>query len=174
MTGNEPGRTGEDAHGDAAVEVNPHGSMIAAEDAAAEESRDNRARRAETGDKRAQAEQADGGLSRANAADREKPRRLWYAAEWLDGRLVPKLGGAELGPYEEESEESTRAHDVCPLCGHPMAEHTIDRSTASAVLNCPVPQKPAPQSFEPLNEVGMVKHDTADHDTADHHTDDRG
>ncbi len=166
MTGNEPGVSGDNHHhhdADSADLGNaqesqettggaPRGSMLEAQDAAAQEVTDDRARRAEAGDREAQAEQAD----------QVKANRVRHAAEWLDGKLVPRLGGAEVGPYDEESEESVRAHDACPLCGHPMGEHQIDRSHANAVLICPAPQIPERQSFEPLNEVGMVKRPPAD------------
>lgn len=147
MTRNEPGTTGENEQDEARAGVDQHGSMIAAEEAFARETADERARAAEAGDERAQAEEADVG----------RPDRLWHAAEWLDGKLVPKLGPADLGPYEEETEESVRSHDVCPLCGHPMGEHEIDRSHPNAVLICPAEQIPKVESYEPLNEVGMPK-----------------
>lgn len=159
MTRNEPGTSGDNQtesgeQAEAGAGETQRGNMIAAEDAADQKTRDERARAVDAGDKKARAEQTD--AERAGMHD-GKPSRVRNAAEWLDGKLVPKLGGADLGPYDEESEESVRSHDECPLCGHPMAEHTIDRSTASAVLNCPAPQRAAPESFEPLNEVGMVK-----------------
>lgn len=173
MTRNEPGETGhnnddilddirhddrrdddrrDDAAGDDAVGEDGRGSMLEAEDAFAQATRDERARAAEAGDEWARAEQAD-----TAEADDERPNRLRHAAEWLDGKLVPTLGPPDLGPYDEEPEDSVRSHDACPLCGHPMREHTIDRSTANAVLNCPAPPLPERESFEPLNEVGMVK-----------------
>src|SRR5690554_4211557 len=157
MTGNEPEKIGSDEFGDQANNADQlddageearrqrHGSMRDAEDEAAREVGDDRERDAAAGDARAQAEQAD------------KPQRLRHAAEWLDDKLVPRFGPGDIGPYDEESEESIKSHDACPLCGHPMGEHTIDRSHANAVLNCPVPPMPERLSSEPLNEVGMVK-----------------
>lgn len=166
MTGNEPGVSGDNDHphdADSAdlgsaqqrresAQESQRGSMAAAQDAAAQEATDERARRAEGGDPEAQAEQADPA----------KPDRVRHAAQWLDDKLIPRMGGAEVGPYDEESEESIRAHDACPLCGHPMREHQIDRSHANAVLICPAPQIPQRQSFEPLNEVGMIKRPRAE------------
>jgi hypothetical protein len=147
MTGNEPESTGSDQLDEQGEEARrrQHGTMRDAEDDAAHEVGEERARNADAGDTQAQAEQAD------------KPDRLRHAAEWLDGKLVPRFGAGDIGPYDEESEESVQSHDACPLCGHPMGEHTIDRSHPNAVLNCPVPPIPEKQSFEPLNEVGMVK-----------------
>lgn len=168
MTRNEPGVPGDNETetsakmAEASAGETPRGSMGEAQDASDQETRDERARAADAGDEQARAEQTDAERSAAGspAAEGGKPSRVRNAAEWLDGKLVPKLGGAEIGPYDEQPEGSS--HDVCPLCGHPMAEHTIDRSTANAVLNCPAPQKSAPESFEPLNEVGMVKRDADD------------
>src|SRR5690606_23037772 len=132
MTGNEPGSTGSNQLDSEAEEARrqKHGSMREAEDDAARDVESERERAADAGDPGAEAE---GG---------EKPDRVRRAAEWLDGVLAPGIGGADLGPYEEESEESVRSHDACPLCGHPMGEHAIDRSNANAVLICPVPPNP--------------------------------
>lgn len=163
MTRNEPGETGhnnDDILDDYFVGEAQRGSMIEAEDASAQQTRDERARADAAGDEWARAERAD---SQTTTADEgQRPNRLRNAAEWLDGKLVPKLGTADLGPYDEEPEESVRSHDVCPLCGHPMGEHTIDRSAANAVLNCPAPPIPERESFEPLNEVGMIKQQPGD------------
>lgn len=144
MTGNEPGATGEDEQ-DSQRDAPPEsqrGNMLDAEDDAARDVDAERTKAAAAGDEQAKAEQAD------------KPDRLHRAAEWLDGKLAPRLGAGDVGPYDEEPE---RSHDECPICGQRMREHTIDRSTGNAVLNCPAPAKPTPQSFEPLNEVGMTK-----------------
>ncbi len=82
--------------------------------------------------------------------------RLERMAEWLDAKLTPGLGPPPIGPYEGE-QESKEAVDECPLCGHGMGEHQIDRSHANAVLVCPVRPRPEVESFEPLNEVGMPR-----------------
>ena len=85
----------------------------------------------------------------------EKPAGMMtHMAEWIDGKLLPTLGPPPIGPYDEEPERTTAS---CPICVHPMSEHTIDRSTSNTVLHCPVPMEPKEQSFEPLNEVGMRK-----------------
>ena len=173
MTGNEPGVPGNndkdvndsDADNDIVADTTgepPRGNMIAAEDEAAQETRDDRATRADAGDEQARAEQSDAeragtGAAGADAAGAAKPDRMRHATEWLDGKLVPRLGGPNLGPYDDESAESVASHDACPLCGHPMGEHQIDRSHANAVLICPAEQIPRVESHEPLNEVGMVK-----------------
>ncbi|TFD51564.1 hypothetical protein E3T55_07545 [Cryobacterium frigoriphilum] len=48
----------------------------------------------------------------------------------------------------------------CPVCGHPMSEHTIDHSTRNTILNCPVPQRDGwdRDAYQPVNEFGMVIH----------------
>jgi hypothetical protein len=177
MTGNEPGVTGGNDDGtdadtsrdgatdgeiDGAVDGTGESrrrSMIEAEDTAEQKTRADRADRAEAGDREAQAEQSDAERGASETASRvdTRPDRVRHAAEWLDGKLVPRLGGPDLGPYDEESEESVRTHDACPLCGHPMGEHQIDRSHPNAVLICPAEQIPPRESHEPLNEVGMPK-----------------
>lgn len=151
MTGKEPEAAGGDEQDQAGIESQP-GSMAAAQDAAAAEAGAERKRAAEAGDTGAQAEQADMRKSRAG-----RPSRIQHAAEWLDGKLVPRLGTADLGPYDTEPEDSARSHDVCPLCGHPMGEHQFDRSHHNAVLICPADRIPPAEHYEPLNEVGMPK-----------------
>jgi hypothetical protein len=77
--------------------------------------------------------------------------------DWLNHKLVGKIGPPDLGPYGEVVRKVGDA--VCPVCGEQMAEHTIDRSTPNTVLNCPAPHKPQPAHDEPINEYGMPKHD---------------
>jgi hypothetical protein len=54
----------------------------------------------------------------------------------------------------------TEDQGVCPICSHPMSEHTIERSQRNTVLHCPVATEPRQESYEPLNEVGQAKHAT--------------
>jgi hypothetical protein len=164
MTRDEAGIVGNDEQ-DARVGESRPGTMADAQDAAADGVAAERDQAAQAGDPRAEAERADaqpqsGG--RVTPTDPGKSSRVRHAAEWLDGKLVPRLGPGDLGPYDVESDESVRSHDACPLCGHPMSEHTIDRSHANAVLNCPVPPRPEQLSYEPLNEVGMIKRPRTD------------
>lgn len=48
----------------------------------------------------------------------------------------------------------------CPVCGHPMSEHTIERSAHDTILNCPVPHPGGwdRDAYQPVNELGMVIH----------------
>src|SRR5690554_5096229 len=111
MTGNEPESTGtHDEHagnepadneqsGDE-QQVARHGTMRDAEDDAARQASDDRDQAAAAGDEQAKAEQADK-TEQADKADQgDRPNRLRGAAEWLDGKLVPRLGGADVGPYD--------------------------------------------------------------------------
>jgi hypothetical protein len=56
-----------------------------------------------------------------------------HAVAWLDDKLVPLLGSAPLGPYDEEP-----AHlSTCPLCGAAMAQHRTERDGEHTYLHCP-------------------------------------
>lgn len=76
--------------------------------------------------------------------------------EWVEEKLRPIFGSPPIGYDAEE----TVALQVCPVCGHSMREHTIDHSVQDTILNCPVREQ-VPwdrEAFEPVNELGMVKH----------------
>lgn len=81
--------------------------------------------------------------------------------EWVEDKLRPILGSPPVGTYDASE---TVALKDCPVCGHPMREHTIDHSTANTILNCPVPHPGAwdRDAFEPVNEFGMVTRKTRD------------
>ena len=73
--------------------------------------------------------------------DRRPPLRIrvreaggWYA--YLNARLIRAAGPASVGPYYTEP-EPVRAGRACPLCGHPMSEHDVDRSGPKPLLHCP-------------------------------------
>ena len=72
----------------------------------------------------------------------------------FDRKLVRAMGPAPLGPYDTVVKGVGEA--VCPLCGRPMAGHTIDHSTPNAILNCPAEHKPEPP-HGPVNEFGMPR-----------------
>jgi hypothetical protein len=57
---------------------------------------------------------------------------LTQAVEWLDGKLVPVLGPAPLGPYDVEPPHST----ACPLCGQTLAGHDTEKSEGRIYLRC--------------------------------------
>ncbi len=75
--------------------------------------------------------------------------------DWLNEKLYPLIGPPPLGPYDRVVERIGGA--MCPVCGSPMSEHFIDRSTPNTILNCPVPHQPIPLDTSTLNELGMTK-----------------
>lgn len=75
--------------------------------------------------------------------------------DWVNEKLFPLLGPADLSPYEPALEQSTSA--LCPLCKEPMAEHFFDRYSNDVVLHCPASEVPNPDSQLPLNEWGRVQ-----------------
>ncbi len=87
--------------------------------------------------------------------DEHRDDKFVHFINWLNNALSRKIGPADLGPYNTVVAQMGEA--VCPICGTPMAEHSIDRSTANAVLNCPVPHLPPAVLDEPINEFGMPK-----------------
>ncbi len=58
----------------------------------------------------------------------------WYA--YVNARLIRAAGPASVGPYDTEP-EPVRTERACPLCGHPMSAHTVDRSGPKPLLHCP-------------------------------------
>lgn len=89
-------------------------------------------------------------------AERRTEGRFVHFIDWLNHGLMPAIGPPNVGPYNEVVAKMGEA--VCPICDHPMAEHTIDHSTPNAVLNCPVEHQPQRVDDEVLNELGMPKH----------------
>ena len=74
--------------------------------------------------------------------------------DWLDETLSRYIGTAQLGPYGTVVKQVGEA--VCPVCGHPMAEHTIDHTNLNAVLHCPAEHIPKPDPRgERISELGM-------------------
>lgn len=67
---------------------------------------------------------------------RERVRRAggWY--QYLNTRLIRVAGPAAVGPYDTEP-EPTRTGRPCPICQHPMSEHTVDRTGPKPLLHCP-------------------------------------
>jgi hypothetical protein len=65
-----------------------------------------------------------------------KTREPWW--DRLNRSLLPFMGPAQVGPYEDTPPPST-AKSACPLCGAPMDAHTFDRvAGATTKLHCPV------------------------------------
>lgn len=76
--------------------------------------------------------------------------------ERVDGRLVPFFGGPEVGPYDEVP--GAPSGHRCPICGHDMTEHVIDRGPANHLLYCPDHTAHPPlEDTRPLNDLGMPR-----------------
>ena len=75
--------------------------------------------------------------------------------DWLNHKLIPVIGPPDLGPYDAVLQKVGDA--LCPVCGTPMTEHSIDHSAANTVLHCPAPHRPEPVHDQPINELGMPK-----------------
>ena len=55
---------------------------------------------------------------------------------WFNTNIIRVAGPASVGPYETEAPAEPKKAP-CPLCGHPMAEHTFDRSGPKPLMRCP-------------------------------------
>jgi hypothetical protein len=73
--------------------------------------------------------------------------------DWLNRILLPVLGPPPVGPYNAVVTRVGEA--MCPVCGKPMSDHVIDRSSQETMLNCPVDHIVDPVDEAPLNELGM-------------------
>ncbi len=80
--------------------------------------------------------------------------RLVRSAAWVDRKLNPVFGPPPVGPY---GDDDRAAVSTCPVCGHPMGEHHIDRTARDAVLECPAPidHNLELNDHSPLDEFGM-------------------
>jgi hypothetical protein len=58
--------------------------------------------------------------------------RLRRMAKRLDKGLFPFMGPAQIGAGHPEQPYSRPADAVCPICGAPMTEHTVERSADPA------------------------------------------
>ena len=81
--------------------------------------------------------------------------RLVRSAAWIDRKLMPVFGAPPISQGNDEP--GNDAVPSCPVCGHPMGEHTIDHSTRNAILDCPAPidHNLELQDHTPLDEFGM-------------------
>lgn len=63
-------------------------------------------------------------------------RLPWW--EKLNRALIPYIGPPQLGPFGEAPLPSV-ATKACPICGHPMTEHDIERRDGRPTqMHCPV------------------------------------
>lgn len=55
----------------------------------------------------------------------------------LNRKLFPYIGPPPLGPYNEAPLPSTLSK-ACPICGHPMSDHEIERrDNRPTQIHCP-------------------------------------
>ena len=87
-----------------------------------------------------------------NGQEPGRRRRIGFI-DWLNRKLVPVMGPPPMGPDETVVRQIGEA--VCPVCGQPMSDHTIDRSTVETILNCPGEPLPLRRDDEAVNELGM-------------------
>lgn len=66
--------------------------------------------------------------------DRVREAGGWYT--YLNTKLIRFAGPASVGPYDTDP-EPVRTERACPLCQHPMSEHTFDRSGPKPLMHCP-------------------------------------
>src|SRR4051794_29299632 len=68
--------------------------------------------------------------SSARVPLRPRIREAGGLYRWFNKTLIRLAGPAAVGPYEATPPPTAaqRAERACPLCGHPMTEHEIDRS----------------------------------------------
>ena len=70
-----------------------------------------------------------------------KKDRLHGIARRLDRGLFPFMGPAQIGAGHPEEPYRRPVDAACPICGRPMADHVVERSTGSTRatrLICPV------------------------------------
>lgn len=69
---------------------------------------------------------------------------------------MPVFGAPPISPAGDDTTADGKLAP-CPVCGHPMGEHTIDHSTRNAILECPAPidHTLEHEHHSPLDEFGM-------------------
>jgi hypothetical protein len=82
--------------------------------------------------------------------------RFVRSAAWIDRKLMPVFGAPPISSADD-GDRHAGADSPCPVCGHPMGEHTIDHSTPNAILECPAPidRSLERETHSPLDEFGM-------------------
>ena len=88
-----------------------------------------------------------------NNADNTRHGGYLGFLEWLDEKIYAVVSPAGAGPSDPVVESVGAA--VCPICAQPLAQHTIERSLASTVLNCPAEHIHKSADHRPLNEFGI-------------------
>ncbi len=89
-----------------------------------------------------------------DTASRPEGNAFTHFFDRIDRALLPAFGPPPV--VDEEAPERAPVDEVCPICGHPMFEHVIDRTTSNTVLICPTDERlPEPDVTGPYNELGM-------------------
>ena len=74
-------------------------------------------------------------MSAPSPAGQDKP--------WIGQRvynfLFRFLGPAELGSFDQPATKAGDTSYTCPVCGHPMSEHTFQESRERKRMICPGP-----------------------------------
>lgn len=59
----------------------------------------------------------------------------WYM--WFNTNLIRVAGPPQVSPVEPGPTAEERAERACPVCRHPMNQHTFDRSGEKPLMHCP-------------------------------------
>lgn len=88
----------------------------------------------------------------SNTHAHQPGKALDKATTWLDTELFPLIGPPPLGPYDkpELDPPDVILHQRCPICRHPMSEHTVELSTDNGHVYLRHPD----DSFHELMETG--------------------
>ncbi|MET0975400.1 MAG: hypothetical protein ABWX82_07005 [Leifsonia sp.] len=73
--------------------------------------------------------------------------------EWVDTKLAPAFGDSAPTPIGDAG--TPPEERPCPLCGHLMSEHVIERSTLNTTLECPTGERLPLPTDGPVDEFGM-------------------
>ena len=77
--------------------------------------------------------------------------------ERVDNAMRPIFGPPKV-TVELDGADGTPADLACPVCGHAMTEHAVDRELANSILYCPAHvDTPLEPDDRRLNELGMIK-----------------
>lgn len=84
--------------------------------------------------------------------------------ERVDNAMRPIFGPPNL-PLDQAETRGAPADLNCPICGHAMTRHAIDRGLADTILYCPAHEDaPLEPDDRRLNELGMITSTSRDQD----------
>ncbi|WP_111721346.1 hypothetical protein [Homoserinimonas sp. OAct 916] len=77
--------------------------------------------------------------------------------EKLDNAMRP-IFGPPATPLDYDVADGIPANVNCPVCGHGMIMHTVNRDEANHILYCPAhADEPLEADDRRLNDLGMIK-----------------